>query len=111
MKTERVFFGDLIEITSIDYGKPSIFSIPKYSYKTLERSIFYKKNEFEYKDLRTDTIYSSERNDMNIGDKFVYTKTLVPYTAKCFFNGIGVNDHASKRKILTNAKKLSRDNK
>ena len=43
MKTERVFFGDLIEITSIDYGKPSIFSIPKYSYKTVETSVFYKK--------------------------------------------------------------------
>ena len=43
IKTERIFFGDLIKITSIDYGKPSIFSIPKYSYKTVERSIFYKK--------------------------------------------------------------------
>ena len=111
MKTERVFFGELIEITSIDYGKPSIFSIPKYSYKTVERSVFYQKNDFEYKDLRTGAIYSSEQNDMNIGDKFVYTKTLVPYTVKCIFNGIGVNERASKRKVLTNAKKLSRDNK
>ena len=34
---------------------------------------------------------------MNIGDKFVYTKTLVPYTIKCIFNGIGVNEHASKK--------------
>lgn len=111
MKTERVFFGDLIEITSIDYGKPSLFSIPKYSYKKVETTIFYKKNDCEYKDLRTNAIYLSEQKAMNIGDKLVYTKTLVPYTVKCIFNGIGVNERVSKRKVLTNAKKLSRDNK
>lgn len=105
-KKDYFYITDLCLITDIKEIEDNNNKYTQYVYNKIEKKIVYYKNK-NYIDIETNEKYTTKYN--NIGDKFIKTGSIVPFTAYLKNKRVNynINDIKNKKKVKELYKKIN----